>query len=171
MEPPSTTFLIDEKLYLEFCALTFRSLVWRCLRWMLPAILIAILLFAFSREYGDLAMAAFVGVLAGLLVLGLQRLLLPSRGKKVYRESAALQTPQILNIDDEGFVLKQEAGVWRSKWSQMVKWDETKNLVAIYPNRVMANLIPKNQVDPLIIDIIREHLVSSGLTKRGELRK
>jgi hypothetical protein len=138
---------------------------------MLPIILIAILVFTMFREYGDLAMAAFVGVLAGLLVLGLQRLLLPSRGRKVYRESAAIQTPQHLKIDEEGFVLEQEAGVWRSKWNQMVKWDETKNLVAIYPNRVMANLIPKDQVDPLIIDIIRGQLVSSGLTKRGEMRK
>ena len=170
LEP--VTFRISEQDYLAFSMLVFRRSLWRCLMWLLPVIVILAVVFSQKEStVVGVLVPIVIGIVAGLAIIGLQWLMLPFRAAKIYRESAALQQPLMFSADDAVFVIEQEAGVWRSQWRDMAKWDENDRLFAIFINRIMANILPKDQVDAATIDYVRSQLVTSGLAQRGKLRK
>jgi hypothetical protein len=52
-----------------------------------------------------------------------------------------------------------------------VRWDEDGNLFAVFPNRRLAIIIPKEQVGEELVDFVREKMRQSGLLKPWKLRE
>ncbi|MBO0749841.1 MAG: YcxB family protein [Porphyrobacter sp.] len=105
----------------------------------------------------------------GCILLGY--LSLPRRARRIHRETASLQEVRELSADETGFTESQSSGTWHPKWADMVKWDETHDLLAIYPNRISAYILPKAQLSDALISHCRERLIASGLLGPGKHRK
>lgn len=43
--------------------------------------------------------------------------------------------------------------------------------MAVYINRLLAYILPKDQIPPEAIAFVRQQLIETGLTKPGKLRK
>ena len=173
MTTPAGSYLIDEQLYLSFCRMTFRRSLLRCIAMTALAIAIVLgVLFVFGFDATSLLSGALAGIVILVAFLAVQRFVLLNRqARKVYLESLSLQERVELAMDDGGFVIDQESGTLRGKWSAMAKWDETPEFLAVYPNRLMATLLPKRELSGETIDYCRQRLIASGLPNRGKLRK
>jgi hypothetical protein len=166
------SFFIDEKLYLEFCRMTFRRSISQCVKSAALAILVTMAVLALVlQDLPAILAGAIAGLIALTIFLVLRYLLLPRRARKVYLETVSLREARQLSVDEVAFTLSQESGTWRSKWVDMVKWDETSDLIAIYPNRVMAQVLAKGQLSDGIINYCRDQLIEAGLPQRGKRRK
>ena len=111
------------------------------------------------------------GILVALIVIGIMRLTLRSKSQKVYAESASLHEDMTLTLTDDGFQIDQASGLFRSKWANVVQWDEDANILAVFLNRQMALVFPKQQVGEDVLAKMREELKQSGLNRSGKLRK
>ncbi len=116
------------------------------------------------------------GILFGLalllLILVVQYFLFLPRGSaRVFRESAYLHGAQTISFDESGFAVEGPSGTVGHQWSTIAKWDESSKLMAVYPNRLIAYILPKEKLSPQLIDHVRSQLVGSGLARKGELRK
>jgi hypothetical protein len=171
--PPSTEFRISEKLYLNFGRFTARRSAIRCLS---PAliILVAIGIVLYLRD-GDVIQAA-MPVVAGFVAGGgywlfSYLILLPPRLRRNYRESASLKEAMTFTPNETGFECIQASGAWHPKWEDMRKWEEASQFLAIFPSRVGACILPRDQVDETVLDYVRNRLIASGLRKPGKFRK
>ena len=166
------TVEIDETVHLRLWQMIFVRSIGRCLVIYGTAIAVVILLFASSGSSAtDLLYGLIGGALAISAMLGVQWLALPLRAQRVFKESAQLRTPKQFIATDQGFRFVWDRGNIETAWSEITKWDETDDLLAIFPNRLMAYMLPKCQVDEPTINFVRERMVASGLTLRGKLRK
>lgn len=117
--------------------------------------------------WGFAAFAAFI-----LLLLCTNRFrALPRLAKAAYREDVQIKEETTLLTDAQGYVAEFASGVVRREWVNLVKWDEDDRIFAVYSNRQMGHIFPKDQVPASVIDAMRNHLIASGLTQRGKLRK
>ena len=96
---------------------------------------------------------------------------LPRLAKAAYREDAQIKEETTVQVDAQGYVAEFASGVVRREWANLVKWDEDDRIFAVYSNRQMGHIFPKDQVPGSVIDGIRHHLIASGLEQRGKLRK
>lgn len=96
---------------------------------------------------------------------------LPRLAKAAYREDVQIKEETSLSLDADGYVAEYASGVVRRKWANLVKWDEDTVVFAVYSNRQMGHIFPKDQVPAAVIDTMRHHLIASGLTQRGKLRR
>lgn len=173
MTAPAGSYSIDERLYLSFCKLGFRRSLPRSVAWSgLTIAIIVGVLSIFGFDVLSLLAGAAGGLAVLVVLLSVQWfVLLPWQARKVYRESASLREEAALQVDEDGFFITQESGTMRGRWGDMVKWDETSDLLAIYPNRLMATLLPKRELAGETIAYCHERLIASGLPVRGKLRK
>lgn len=122
---------------------------------------------------GDPLLWAFASFVALILVLLCNNRFraLPRLARAAYREDAQIKEETSLTLDAEGYVTEFVSGTVRRKWANLVKWDEDARIFAVYSNRQMGHIFPKDQVPGSVIDTIRHHLIASGLPKRGKLRQ
>ncbi|MCB2089626.1 MAG: YcxB family protein [Sphingomonadaceae bacterium] len=150
----------------------FRASYRRVLRWALALLAIVAAISVFSDNlWKDLLMPIIVGMAAGFIVFGIQRLTLFGRAKKLYRESVPLHEVLTFSVTEDGFSFEQASGNFRGKWENLVKWDENDEILAIFSNRCSAFVFPKTEVGAEMIDHIRSEMIASGLQKKGKLRK
>ena len=122
---------------------------------------------------GAFEIASFLTLMVLMLglVFGLTYLTLPRRSRKIYSQTASLGERQEYLLDEEGFSVSQESGSARAKWADLYMWDEDENVFLMHPNSMQAYLIPKSQVDPLVIDFAKARLSTYGLPRKGRPRK
>lgn len=124
-----------------------------------------------ERSVLDDLMPLIVGIaVGGLAALGMFVTLKP-RARKIYRESAPLREEMTLLFEDGGFRIEQPSGLWRVQWGDLVRWDENHDIFAVFPNRQMAIIVPKQQISEDVVDYIREQMKLSGLSRPWKLRK
>lgn len=117
-------------------------------------------------------MPIFGGAAAGILFALIYILLIvPKNARTVFREQVSLSEDMTLSDAQAGFEITQKSGSFRMDWTNVVQWDETGNLVLIYPNRLMCIMLPKSQLGSERVSFIRGQLVDSGLPKRRKLRR
>lgn len=124
-----------------------------------------------ERPLLDGLVPILVGIFVGGVAVAALFVSLKSRARKVYRESASLQEEMTLIFEDEGCRIEQPSGLWRIQWRQLVRWDEDRDIFAVFPNRMMAIIFPKQQVSSNVVDFMREQMKLSGLPKPWRLRK
>lgn len=111
------------------------------------AALLAALSIVFNVLLGRPLLDGLVPILVGIFVGGVAAAAffgsLKPRASKVYRESASLQEEMTLIFEDEGCRIEQLSGLWRIQWLQLVRWDEDRDIFAVFPNRAMAIIVPK----------------------------
>lgn len=82
----------------------------------------------------------FGGILYFALILGVVR---PYKFRKIYRESKLLHDPFEWEFSDQGLVCKSVKGEARLSWDDFLKWREGKDLILLYQNRALMNILPK----------------------------
>lgn len=117
-----------------------------------------------------------IGGLIGLSLLPLifwiaYAFILPRRSAAVFRETVNLREPQTISFDGDGFRVDLKSGHSRYQWSHIAKWDKSGRIMAVYINRLLAYILPKDQIPPEAIAFVRQQLIETGLTKPGKLRK
>ena len=138
------------------------------------AIVIAVLLLFLQSQDGwsyNLLWGLAGGTVAMFLILGIHWLFLPSRAGRLFKETAQIDLPKQFSVDEEGFTFVCDTGHQRTSWSELVKWDENSDVIALFVNRIMAYAIPKPQVSPEMQTYIRHRLRDAGLTAAGKARK
>lgn len=172
MPPAPVIYRLDKESHCALWNLIFWRSVIRCLLWIIPLSALAGLLLTVGREpLVEALVPILAGVVGGSVAVAAMWLTIPHRAAKVFNESAILQEQFTLSVDDQEFEFTQESGNVRSRWDQMAKWDEDGRLLAIFPNRQMAYLLPKDRVPQGFVDYCRERLIASGLPLPNRLRK
>ncbi len=174
MIPEPQTYQLDEGLHTRFWRMAYlRTLPGALLRFFGVIILALIVLMVFFKpDWRALLAGIGGGLIVLILILAVQYwLLLPRQSGKVFRESVKLHEPQTLRVDDVEFEITQPSAHTKYGWGEVVKWEETDDFLAIFPNRAVAHIVPKGQVDPALIDYARTKLIEYGLPKPGKLRK
>lgn len=139
---------------------------------LLPVVALAVVAdVLLERSILDDLMPIVVGVIMGGIAVVAMFVSLKWRARKVYRESGSLQEEMTLIFEDNGFRVEQPSGLWRVQWQQLVRWDEDRDIFAVFPNRIMAIIFPKQQVSSDVVDFMREQMKLSGLPKPWKLRK
>lgn len=111
------------------------------------------------------------GAIALLLIIPLYAtFFLPLQVRRTLREQKSATERRHLAADDDGFSIEQPSGVFRSLWADILMWDETKLVIALYINRIMMIPLPKGALGSEGADYIRERLRASGLTTPGKRR-
>jgi len=72
------------------------------------------------------------------------RLYIPARAAKLYRQSADFAAPFKIAWDADTVELWSEKGSWRRSWSEYVKRRENDELVLLYINDQLFNLFPRD---------------------------
>ncbi|MBA4044575.1 MAG: hypothetical protein C0471_09185 [Erythrobacter sp.] len=170
--PGPVTYWIKEDDHFAFNALMFRRTWTRCLILALPsAAIVAVPIAWFQRSVMQGIILVVVGVVAaGLYAFGI-RLFLRPRVSKVYRETAALQEEMTLFVEEGGVRIEQASGMHRTKWGNLVRWDEDNHIFTLFINRWQAFILPKQQVHKDVVDFMREQMKQSGLPRPWKLRK
>ncbi len=124
-----------------------------------------------ERPLLDGLLPILVGIFVGSVAVFALFASLKPRALKIYRESASLQEEMTLIFEDDGCRIEQPSGSWRVKWRHLVRWDEDREIFAVFPNRAMAIIVPKQQVSQDVVNFMREQMKHSGLPKPWKLRK
>jgi len=173
--PGEITFSITEGDHYALYKLMFhRSLKVPKLALMLAVPLAALsILFnvLLERPLLDGLIPIFVGIAVGSATVGILFASLKPRARKIYQESASLKEEMALVYEDNGFRIEQPSGLWRVQWQQLARWDENSAIFAVFPNRAMAIIIPKQQVSEGVINFMRNQMMQSGLERPWRLRK
>lgn len=165
-------YAIGEEDQIAFMLLHFRRSI--------PAFLVAgaltvVLLgtLAFVYDDGRAAMAAAIGGVLGMSAMfGYFRFLaIPKHAKRAWREFALIQEPMEFTVGTDGFEIVQPSAHVKALWSNMIRWDEDERVFAIYVTQQQAYILPKNQIEPSVIEYARQCLVESGLAAKGKKRK
>ena len=131
-----------------------------------------ILLAVGAGEPEDAISVAVGGVLGALGMIFLMRfVMIPRQANKAWNEYALIKEEMTLTLHEDSFIIDQKSGHVDSKWTDMIAWDETDLLFAIYLTRQLAYILPKDQVPPSHLDYARQRLLKSGLKKAGKRRK
>ena len=167
------TVELDESLHLAFWRLVGSRSVKQIAVYG-PVVLGLVLLLGYS--FGEKPLELVLPALVGLVVLavGIASLWFwawPVQSSKIFNETTALREAQAITIAQNSFTIDQASGCWTQKWNDMVKWDENSAVFAVFPNRYLGYIFPKDQIDIAVIDFARAQLIETGLTKRGALRK
>ena len=174
MIPFAETFTLEEKDHEALWRLNALSHVRRKLQpFSLIVLGIAVALLAFGESWlHPLGFGLLFGFAMLFAIVVVQYFIfLPRSSARVFRESAYLHGPQTISLDEEGFVIEGLSGEGRHAWADIAKWDETREVMAVYPNRLIAFILPKEKLTPALIDHVRTQLVGSGLNRKGKLRK
>ncbi len=95
----------------------------------------------------------------------------PRHAKKSWRDFALLREPVELTLSQEGFSMVQPSAEVTAKWDDMIVWNESEHVFAIYITQQQAYILPKQQIPASHIDFARERLIESGLVKKRKRRK
>lgn len=174
MTPEPGTFQVDEAIHIEFSKMTCRANAVRPIGIMSAVVLIAaaILFLVGTNDSIGLGIGVLIGLAVGLGLIFLSYMfLLPRQAVSLFRQSGYLREPQTISFEESGFLMEQASGHGRHQWTMMNKWNETDALFAIYLNRMLAFVLPKDQIAPATIDFIRSQLIASGLPKKGKQRR
>ncbi len=119
------------------------------------------------------AYSAIIGGAVGMvLMFVLTRFVtVPRHAKKSWRDFALLREPVELTLSQDGFSMVQPSAEVTAKWSDMVAWNESEHVFAIYITQHQAYILPKPQIPASHIDFARERLMESGLVKKRKRRK
>lgn len=170
MEPVS--YQISEQINRRFWELQFNSSLKKGLTilacWV---IVLGVIAFALDGLVGAVSIATG-GVAAVLVVVLVARyFFLPRNAAKAWRDHALLREEMELSLRDEGFSIKQPSAYVDVQWTDIVAWNESTDLLAIYPTLQMAYVIPKVDIGSEHVDFARGRLIASGLPNKGKRRK
>lgn len=172
--PPPQTYQLDESLHTELWRLNARRAAMKQFPIFVGIVLIlAGLLYVLGGNQGkELAIGGLIGLcLLPLIFWIAYGFILPRRSAAVFHETVNLREPQTISFDADGFRVDLKSGHSRHEWSHIAKWDESDRIMAVYINRILAYILPKDQVSPEVIGFVRQQLIETGLTKPGKPRK
>ncbi|WP_444884560.1 YcxB family protein [Microbulbifer sp. PSTR4-B] len=103
--------------------------------------------FLYSALNVELSIA--VGSASGWLLwyFGYYLVYLRYKCNKIYRQQKSLNLPAQFEWDREGISAINERGVVKIKWSDYVKWRESKRIIMLYQSDLIFNIIPKSSFE------------------------
>lgn len=87
----------------------------------------------------------------------------PRSARKIYEQYGMLDAPVRYTFDDHGFTSENEEGLNKLAWARLYKWAEDDRLLLMYRTQGVFYAVPKTQVDPALIDSLREALVAADV--------
>ena len=108
---------------------------------------------------------AAIGGVSGWLAwyFGYYLIYLRYRCKKIYCQQKSLNLPAQYEWDNEAIYATNESGSGKIKWSDYVKWRESKQLFLLYQSDVIFNIVPKSSFISLEqINDFSSHLQAIG---------
>ncbi len=170
MEP--VIFHITEELHLSFSRLQFARSMPRVSMILIGTALTLVML---AFLVGDPGAAKGVGggaLLGGFGVLLLTRfVLLPRYSRNHYRQFALFREEITLTLGEDAFEMDQSSGRVRMEWTNIQRWIENDELIAVYPSSALAYLFPKSALREEGSIFVRERLSHAALPKEGKKRK
>jgi len=165
-------YSISEKNQLDFSVMHFWASMPRFLA-IMGGLVVVIVAVSWSLDDWGIALSAIVsGVVGVSIMLAIVRFFtIPRFARKAWRDFALIKEPVELALSEDGFKMTQPSAHVDAAWDNMLAWNETDSVFAIYVTQQQAYILPKAQVGTRAIDYVRERLIDSGLVKRGAKRK
>lgn len=168
--PGPFTFRIEEALFVKSQQRAFDRMLSR----VILTILVIYLAVGLATDI-LLDHVPIVGMVIGagfaFAVLGLARfVILPRNARKQFHEYRALHEDMTFTCDDQSFEISGPSGKVEACWQDMVKWDETEQMLLIFPTQPLQYLLPKDQFPEQAINFVRSRLIESGMPTSGEVR-
>jgi len=131
----------------------------RALRIIVPLFLIGGGLFLLTVHGGhdDRATGA-MGIGLGLIILLFDLVLWKILAARYYNKNPSLQKDYRVQIDEDGVEYWAQDMHSKSGWSNLLRWQESKNLILLYPNTRIFTMLPKRAFASGEVDQLRELL-------------
>lgn len=156
------TYTLTEAEFLEGQFVFFRTFPrMRALRWFCIATALwvgAQLVMAVNNKEWAAAGIELFWLAALLLALSFPRLSLPGKAHRIYRNTRWLREEQQVNWSDEGVDLRSAARNSRLKWSDVLRWAESRSLIVIFQPANKMLLLPKRAFSEAQLHELREQL-------------
>lgn len=164
-------YTVSEEIHLAYWTLQFDSSIKRAIVF-LCGLVVVLAIIAFVIADGISALSVGIGGVIGAVIVTLATrfIVIPWQAAKSWRDYALLKEEMTITMHEDGFSIEQPSAHVDAKWSSMIAWHETDQLFAMYLNRQLAYVLPKDQVSAAHTDYARRHLIASGLHNKGTRR-
>ena len=159
------TFLMTEQDFVAAQKLHIKN----TMRIVSSSLVIFAFLFAIAGATGPILWDTLVLIAISGLAGFTSYLSTPYFSKRIYREQKSARDAREFTADVESIQINQESGTLRLLWRDAVKWNESNQVLLIYPARNMMVVIPKT-VGEAAIAFIRSKLIDAGLPKPNQRR-
>jgi hypothetical protein len=102
----------------------------------------------------------------GLACFALQMLLLPRRARKAYKQMRIDGVTTEYEFDRQGFRASSSLGTSIYTWEHFVRWHENDRLLIMYRTDLLMVPLPKNQVEPAVLEALRAELRHAAVPTR-----
>lgn len=108
-----------------------------------------------DRRLFDLASGLGTLAVALLAIGAVLYLLLPSRSRRLYAQTASMRRAMTISWSDWGVRFDAENGTWREAWSDFFRIADSRTSILLLVNDSMFYLVPKRALSPdQIADIL-----------------
>ncbi|MFO6447385.1 YcxB family protein [Erythrobacter sp. NE805] len=118
-----------------------------------------------ERALGSLLEGAQYGAFVWLFIVVLVIAFLPRRVRKSLAEARRLGSGADMAIDAQGLRLTTAIAEVTLAWPQFRRWHENAKVMSLAVSERDALLLPKAQIDPAIIDAVRNHLIAAQVER------
>ena len=120
----------------------------------------------------DVAGLPFIAVgLAGVAIVSLHIAITPYRARRIYREQFSAQEERQLTASEDQIEFVQPSGSFRAAWTTIHRWNESRQMLLIYLNRISFIPVPKDQIGLEVSAYLRDRLTGTGLARGRRRRK
>jgi hypothetical protein len=132
----------------------------RAFRIIVPLALIGGGIFLLTVQGGhDDRATGLVGIVLGLFFLLFDFVLWKILAARYFKKNPSLQKEFRVQLDEDGVEYWAQDMHSKSGWSNLLRWQESKNLILLYPNTRIFTMLPKRAFAPGEVDQLRELLV------------
>jgi hypothetical protein len=131
----------------------------RAFRIIVPLFLIGIGIFLLTVQGGnDDRGTGLMAIGLGLFLLLFDLFLWKILAARYFKKNPSLQKEIRVQLDEDGVEHWAQDMHSKSGWSNFLRWQESKNLILLYPNTRIFTMLPKRAFAPGEVDQLRELL-------------
>jgi YcxB-like protein len=132
----------------------------RAFRAIFPLVMIGIGIFLLTVQGGhDDRATGLMAIGLGLIFLLFDLVLWKILAARYYNKNPSLQKDYRVQFDEEGVEYWAQDMHSKSGWSNVLRWQESENLILLYPSTRIFTMLPKRAFAPGEVDQLRELLV------------
>src|ERR1700728_373910 len=109
-----------------------------------------------TRDANDNRGAAIAAIGLGLFFLFFDLFLWRILATRYFKRNPSLQKEYRGQLDEDGVKYWAQDMHSKSGWSTFVRWQESKDLILLYPATGIFNMLPKRSFSPTEVDPLRE---------------
>lgn len=100
-----------------------------------------------------------------------QFIILPRQVARMFNQQKSLSAPFEMEMTDEGLLYRNEFGSGLTLWSHFIKWKENKEMLLLYRNDIMFNMLPRRLFhDESEIDFVHAKLRQGNIPSASKVR-